>query len=155
MIYDRKTLRNKILELIHKYRPSILCHLLNSIDYYDSSILESLKFYCPKVASNEYNIQTKIYWFLNDLDNFPRCMNSRCNNTFEHKNVVNLRHGYRKYCCSQCAKDSDERKRLYVETCKKNYGVDNISQLKATKKKKEKKAFEKYGVTNIAKASEV
>lgn len=68
---------------------------------------------------------------------------------------MNLKKGYRKHCCPQCAKDSDERKRLYVETCRKNYGVDNISQYEGTKKKKEEKALMKYGVKNVAQADEV
>ena len=89
------------------------------------------------------------------LYTFPKCGNKRCSNTFEHKNVLSVKKGYRKNCCPQCAKDSDERKMLYVKRCREKYGVDNASQAEEVKLKKEKKALEKYGVTNVAKAPEV
>ena len=114
-----------------------------------------IEYFIPKVKGNEYTLATKVYWLLNDLKDFPKCMNSKCSNTFEHRNVVSLQKGYRKHCCPQCAKDSDERKRLYIETCRKNYGVNNISQYEGTKKKKEEKALAKYGVKNVAQANEV
>ena len=109
----------------------------------------------PKVASDEYSVQTKMDFVINGLEDFPKCMNSKCSNTFEHRNVVSFEKGFRKHCCPQCAKDSDERKRLYAETCKKKYGVENISQYEGTKKKKEEKAFAKYGVKNVSQAQEV
>ena len=114
-----------------------------------------IEHFIPKVKGDEYTVATKVYWLINGLEDFPKCMNSKCSNTFEHRNVISLDKGYRKHCCPQCAKDSDERKRLYVEACRRNYGVDNISQYEGTKKKKEEKAFATYGVKNVAQADEV
>ena len=68
---------------------------------------------------------------------------------------MNIALGYRKNCCPQCAKDSSERKKLYAATCKKKYGVENISQFERTKKKKEDKALAKYGVKNVSQAEEI
>lgn len=51
---------------------------------------------------------------------------------------MSLKLGYRKNCSPQCVKDLQERKRLYAETCKKNYDVANISQHEGAKRKKRK-----------------
>lgn len=153
MIYTKNELKSKILNAIQDF-PNSWQRILKS-KHYDLSILESLNFYCPKVKDDEYKVSTKVYWFLNGLKDFPKCGNEKCNNTFEHKNVLNLKFGYRKNCCPQCGKDSSERKRLYIETCRKNYGVDNISQYEGTKEKKRQKAIDKYGVDNVAKSPEV
>ena len=136
MIYTKEELKTKIFQVIHKF-PNSFSRIIKSKNC-DSSILESLDFYYPQLKDPCYSVQTKIYWLMNDLKEFPKCGNSKCYNTFEHRNVKNWKLGYHKNCCPQCAKDSDERKRLYVETCRKNYGVDNISQSSVAKKKKEK-----------------
>lgn len=46
-------------------------------------------------------------------------------------------------------------KKLYAETCKKKYDVENISQYEGTKKKKKNKALAKYGVKCVSQAQEV
>ena len=92
---------------------------------------------------------------MNNIEDFPKCGNSRCKHTFEHKNVIDWRRGYHKNCCPQCAKDSDERKMLYCKTCRERHGVDNISQLESIKQKKMQKALARYGVDNVSKAQEV
>lgn len=153
MIYSRNTLESIVKQTIKNY-PNSWQRRLKSKNA-DASVLESLDFYCSKVKGPEYSIATKVYWLLNKLEDFPKCGNTKCSNTFEHHNVMNLAQGYRKNCCPQCAKDSDERKRLYAETCKKNYGVDNISQCESTKRKKEEKAYRRYGVKNVSQAPEV
>lgn len=153
MIYPKEVLRQKIEKAIEDY-PNSWQRILKS-KHFDQLVIESLDFYCPKVKGSEYKVVTKVYWFLNGLEDFPKCGNTKCSNTFEHKNVRSLKLGYRKNCCPQCAKDSDERKRLYAETCKKNYGVENISQYDGTKRKKEEKALAKYGVKNVSQAPEV
>ena len=153
MIYPKDVLKKKIEKAIEDHLNSWQ-RILKSKNF-DSSIIESLDFYCPKVKAPEYKVVTKVYWFLNEIEDFPTCGNSRCNNTFEHRNVMSLKLGYRKNCCPQCAKDSQERKRLYAETCKKKYGVANISQHEGAKRKKEEKALAKYGVRNVAQATDV
>lgn len=153
MIYSKQILIDKIQEAIRQHPNS--WHRLLKSKHFDLSIIESLDFYCPKVKGDEYKIMTKVYWLFNGLEDFPKCGNSKCNNTFEHHNVMSLVLGYRKNCCPQCAKDSDERKRLYAETCRKNYGVDNISQYEGTKRKKEQKALAKYGVKHVSQAPKV
>lgn len=134
--------------------PSSFGRIIKS-KHYDPSILASLKHWCPKVADDEYDVHTKIFWFLNNITDFPRCSNMSCTNTFEHKNVVDWKRGYRKNCCPQCAKESDERKELYVKACQDKYGVSNASQAEDVKKKKAQSAMDKYGVDNVAKAPEV
>ena len=153
MIYSKEELKEKILKTIEDF-PHSFSRILKSKKH-DISILESLDFYYPQLRDPFYTVQTKIYWLMNDLKEFPKCGNSKCSNTFEHRNVKNWKYGYHKNCCPQCGKDSEERKRLYVEACKKKYGVENISQREKTKEKKKQKALERYGVDNVAKAQEV
>jgi len=153
ILYSLDCLRQKIFDIIESH-PNSFVRIIKSSNY-NPSILKSLKHYCPKVADDEYNVQTKIYWFLNDIEDFPKCHNKVCNNTFEHRNVLNWKIGYRKHCCQQCAKDSDERKALYVKRCREKYGVGNASQAEEVKQKKVQSALDKYGVDNVAKAHEV
>ena len=149
IIYSKDVLRQKVIDIIERF-PNSFSRIIKSKNH-DMSILASLNHYCPKVANDEYTVQTKLYWFLNDISEFPKCGNDTCSNTFEHKNVINWKLGYHKNCCSQCAKDSEERKRLYVESCKEKYGVENASQAEEVKEKKAQSAIDKYGVDNVAK----
>ena len=150
---EREKLRVKVQKLLDDaLEDNIAFMLLHSIHKY---LLDDIKHLYPMVASDEYTIKTKVYFAIHCLEDFPKCHNEKCNNTFEHRNVLSIAKGFRKYCCKQCMHDSDERKRLYVETCRKNYGVDNISQYEGTKRKKEEKALKKYGVRCVSQAPEV
>lgn len=149
---SKENLKSFVQTLINSH-PNSWHRILKS--YSCKDIMDALDFYFPQLNSPEYKPMTKVYWLFNDLKEFPKCGNARCSNTFEHRNVISLECGYRKNCCPQCAKDSDERKHLYVESCKRNYSVDNISQYECTKQKKEEKALAKYGVKNVSQAPKV
>ena len=48
----------------------------------------------------------KCWWILNGLVDFPRCMT--CGKTIRSTQFLNVVHGYRTYCCIQCAHRSEE-----------------------------------------------
>lgn len=109
----------------------------------------------PKLKAQEYKIQTKIYWILNGLTTFPHCENKDCSNTFEHKNVQNVRLGYLRFCSSKCSNTDELHNERIATTRQHHIEEDPQFQLNITKKIKKTKK-ERYGdenYTNRDKAS--
>lgn len=78
-----------------------------------------------------------------------------CGKSMLDRDIKNIKEGYRKYCCTKCAKESDLRKELYANTCLERYGVRNVSSNDAIKKKRADTNMRKFGVDNPAKADAV
>lgn len=148
---SKDELKMQLKKLLAQY-PNSISRIINT---HHHDIIQAINFYCPMLVDSSYTLATKMYWVLNDLDDFPECMNEKCQNTLEGKNVKSLKSGFQKHCCAQCAKESSERKRRYEQTCIEKYGVKNISQNESIKHMKRQKALSKYGVDNVAKADEV
>jgi len=57
---------------------------------------------CPKLADKVYSLNTKIYWILNGIKDFPKCEVD--GNLLINKNVFNVKIGYGKTttCCRKC-----------------------------------------------------
>ena len=90
-----------------------------------------------------YTDLTRIYWILNDIDDFPKC--ELCDNPIEHINVKRLSVGYGNmlYCCPE-----HMAKLRYMRMQKANiekYGAPNPFQF----------AKDKIAETNIAKYGNV
>ena len=87
--------------------------------------------YCryDKLQSNKYTDITRIYWFLNNIEDFPRC--KQCGRMI-YRNVLNLNIGYSKngyaFCSKKCSNKNSNTQNKRRKTCLKKYGYDNYSK---------------------------
>jgi hypothetical protein len=89
-------------------------------------------------------INQRIYTYVNNLTETPKCKKYDCNNN------VNWHNGkYLTYCSPKCNSLSTLEKRK--ETNSKKYGVDNPFKSKEIKEKIRETTIEKYGVENFSK----
>ena len=91
----------------------------------------------PKLADPFYKLNTKIYWILNGLTDFPICAN--CRKTIERVNVK-ITCGYSTYCCNRCQVTSAEFKRDRVATWERKYGPGVTSPSKSVAVREKQKA---------------
>ena len=103
--------------------------------------------------NSDIKIKTRVYRVLNGIDYIPKCLN--CGKEMLDYDIKNIKEGYRKYCCQQCAKDSSDRKALYRKTCMHRYGVYNASSSSDIKLKRRKTNIERFGVDNPSKSHDV
>lgn len=89
-------------------------HLLEFIENYESDKLK------------DNNLQTKIYWILNNLHDYPKCHNPNCpHGGVVKSNVRNIFTGYgTNYptCCSVCAKHTPEYLKNWGDSLEEKYG---------------------------------
>ena len=106
-------------------------------------IAEYLKSKYPQLIGHP--ITEHIYWFLNDLTDFPKCQNSLCSNDVKFYGYFD---GYQKYCCPKCSNSSYTKIELTRNNVLDKYGVDNVSKLESTKQKTIQTCVDRYGVTS-------
>lgn len=149
----KKILRNAVERRPNAYLRYLRSQLRESFARLEKEIIKQTQTALPPHIS----LKTRIYFIINDLKEAPHCHNSKCNASLCDKEIKSMKYGYPHHCCSQCAKDSDERKRAYECTCEKNYGkgVKNASQSDEVKKKKVMTSQFHYGTDNPAQSPEV
>lgn len=108
-------------------------------------LLEWINYITPQLYDDKYTIQTKVYWILNDIDEFPKCKNPKCNVIFSHRNVQSVSKGYHRFCSHRCAVNSELTKQKAKQTCLNRYGVNAPAQSKEIMSKIKKTCLEKYG----------
>ena len=88
-------------------------HLLDFIMSYESE----------KLKNN--NMQTHLYWLLNNIHDFPVCDAPDCNNPIT-KDVANIFTGYDRTACScKCAKKTNHYKDAYKKSINEHFGCDH------------------------------
>ena len=90
----------------------------------------------PELSDSFFTLQTKIYWLLNDIHEFPKCQNEKCSHIFNDVNVV-PKCGYQKYCSYKCANRSILKKELTRTNIDKKYGSFKRYRSLVTEKYKE------------------
>lgn len=114
--------------------------LLDFINSYESD----------KLTNN--NLQTKIYWILNDLHDFPDCHNPDCTN----KVTSNVRGIYKGYgtsyptCCSACAKHTPEYLKNWGDSLEEKYGSRHPMHCQEIKDKVRITTEERWGGIGFA-----
>ena len=98
----------------------------------------------PLLNNKIYKWNTKCYWILNGLTNFPEC--PMCGKLIGENINIKINRGYTKYCSSVCAANSNKTKEKRKKTTLEKYGVTNINQCQEIKDKKEKYFLNKYNV---------
>jgi len=123
----------------------------------------------PNSKDKEIPFKEKIWLFINDLNDRPKC--SVCGSSCKFNR--GFKDGYSEYCSSKCANKSEKTKTKKSKTFKrktekeknkinqqrkktnqKKYGVDNPFKLKEFQDKQKETVFLKYGCDNVFKFSE-
>ena len=92
----------------------------------------------------------KLYWYYNNLTDYPRCQICGKQTTF-----VNLKVGYREFCSTLCMNTSSDIQLRKQKTCEERYGVSNPMQSNEYKLKQQKTCEERYGVSNPFASEEI
>lgn len=66
------------------------------------------------------------YWFYNDLHDFPKCENTKCNNKITA--FYKFFDAYNRFCSPKCSCNSESTKNARYKTCKIKYGKINPNQ---------------------------
>lgn len=98
----------------------------------------------PLLNDPIYKWNTKCYWILNGLTDFPKC--PVCEKSIGENINVKINSGYLEYCSSKCAANSNKTREKCKQTTLKKYGVANVNQCQEIKDKKEKYFLDKYNV---------
>ena len=113
-------------------------HLLDYIMSYENE----------KLKNN--NMQTHLYWLLNNIHEFPICDAPDCNNPIT-KNVANIFTGYDRTACScKCAKKTSHYKEAYKKTINETYGCDHPMKCQEIKDKVRETTTERWGGIGFA-----
>ena len=113
-------------------------HLLDYIMSYES---EKLK---------DNNMQTHLYWLLNDIHDFPVCDAPYCNNPIT-KNVANIFTGYDRTACScKCAKKTSHYKEAYKKSINEHFGCNHPMHSQEIKDKVRETTEERWGGIGFA-----
>ena len=113
-------------------------HLLDYIMSYEAE----------KLKNN--NMQTHLYWLLNDIHDFPICDAPDCNNPIT-KNVANIFTGYDRTACScKCAKKTYHYKEAYRKSLIDTYGCDHPMHCQKIKDKVRETTEERWGGIGFA-----
>ena len=108
----------------------------------------------PKLQDQIYSNSTRIYWILNDLTDFPKCLNQNCNNKIGIGKNIKTSTGYQLYCSRSCSANSNLVKEHLKEASLKKYGVDNPFKAKEIIDKIKNTNLQKYGVTSYTQTKE-
>ena len=117
-------------------------HLLEFIENYES---EKLK---------DNNLQTKIYWILNDIHDYIKCHNPNCpHGGIVKSNVRNIFTGYGTdypTCCSACAKHTPEYLQNWGDSLEEKYGSRHPMHCQEIKDKVRETTTERWGGIGFA-----
>jgi hypothetical protein len=134
--------KNEIKNLIIE-KPSAYVALLKNKKF--SYLFNFINEMTPKLNDEIYSLSTKVFWILNDLNDFPIC--PLCGKSYGENINVSINRGYPKTCSVSCGSlySMDKKKQTNLE----KYGVDNPAKSLEVKEKINKTCLEKYG-TKVA-----
>lgn len=116
--------------------------LLDFINAYES---EKLK---------DNNLQTKIYWVLNDIHDYPKCHNPNCpHGGIVKSNVRTLFTGYGTdypTCCSACAKHTPQYLKNFGDSLERKYGCRHPMHCQKIKDKVRETTEDRWGGIGFA-----
>ena len=130
-------------------------------------IIDFLNKKFPMLNDPYYKLGTKVYWFLHNMTDFPKCIREGCDNKLIHNVFVTIGYG-KGYCSVKCEMNDpnhqhelqeifnnkygansypeSERFKLQLSECAKNRTPEEKEKIK---NKREKTTFERFGVKNI------
>lgn len=120
-------------------------------------LIEWINSVLPLLNDKKYELRTKVYWIINNIENFPKCKNYNiCHNDFSNRNIRGLKIGYGTFCSSKCTNSDKDHNEKIINT-RKQHMIENPNFLENIAKKIRATKLERYGdetYTNRKKASE-
>lgn len=129
--------------IVGRVDPAVVCKICGKKYSAIAGMITHIR-YSHKLSSKQY--YDKYFKKTND----GVCI--QCN---EPTDYYSMTVGYNKYCNRSCGYKSDDRKKLYVDTCIKKYGKSSSNQVKSIKEKKKKTSLEKFGTEHPMQSSEI
>jgi hypothetical protein len=140
---ERNPNRNKIVHPILQTKDEFLEYFKqNKIKLVESSLFKIYPDLVNKVNDEitiDVPFQEKIYLYLYELDNRPKCKYCNVNEV----DYTYFTKGYHNYCSVKCSSNSEEKKTAIMTTCVDKYGVQNIGKI--TREKAMTTMCVKYG----------
>ena len=100
------------------------------------------------------NLQTKIYWILNNIHDYPKCHNPNCpHGGIVKSNVRNIFMGYGTdypTCCPSCAKQTPEYLKNWGDSLEEKYGCRHPMQSQEIKDKVRETTTKRWGGIGFA-----
>ena len=101
--------------------------------------------------NNDIPFIEKVYLFINDLTDVPRC--PVCNEYVKFNGT--LKRGYNKYCSIKCLNKSDEHKNKIISTFQNKYNCNSHNQVDEIKNNKRITLINNYGIDNPMKNNNI
>ena len=118
------------LEQLLKTAPDNYIRFLKSKKYRNKyeNYIDKINELTPALQDPYYKLQTKIYWILHDIHDFPKCHCEGCHNVIT-RNVVSAIAGYSGtglFCSNSCAQKSQMHKDKMQKIAQEKYGSSSI-----------------------------
>lgn len=139
---------SKYIDLIKKIiaeHPRCYAHVLQSKKF--NFLIEFIDKKVPFLDDPFYTLNTKLYFVLNSLDDFPICLNDNCANRVKHRNVSTCTHSYPLYCSRHCATSDCRTQAKISQTNLQKYGVKCTFQTQKSRDSIHSAIIKKYGGT--------
>lgn len=123
---DNQDLKAKLADMVTA-NPHSYARMLSSSENADlmRAVIGSL----PKLDPNVHTVKTMVWWVLNGIRDFPKCVN--CGKPLAKHNVVRLSRGYPKYCSDACMYSSGSYSGAIKASIREKYGVDNAFNIRS------------------------
>ena len=105
--------------------------------------IESMR---PQLKNPFYKVQTKVFWIIHGLVDFPKCIYCGKSDKFMQVNVGCK--GYFEACSVDCSNKNKEKKQKYARTCLDRYGVKHYSMTSKYKIQYRQTCLDHFGTTS-------
>lgn len=142
-IQSCKTNKDKLKLLVDLCPSGYLMYLKNPAKFNIVELVDWLISSTPKLDDPVYTLQTKVFWVLNDIVDFPKCI--ICGNPLTDCNVKSAQKGYKDLVCSNalCHRKLSSKRRC--QTMIENHGYAGNFQNPSAMDKIRRTNIEKYG----------
>lgn len=140
-------LENKILEIVKSHPNGTWPRIILAKE--NRYLLDYINARTPKLQDGDYKLSTKIYWTLNNIQDFPLCQNEHCHKPLIGMNVGVLQGYIRPFCNLKCSRGSSKAIEKDKRTRLKRYGNENYRN----REKAKQTYIEHYGVDNNMKST--
>jgi len=134
-----------LCEILENHPRSYQCFIKK-----DTELIAWISRVVPQLSDPYYTLNTKIFWIINGLTDFPAC--EECQSPIK-RNVAALKLGYKSrkgscFCSHACAVSSSKTLSYRRATCIDKYGVDSFTKTEWFAEKFEQTSMDRYGVKN-------
>lgn len=140
-------LENKILEIVKSHPNGTWPRIILAKE--NKHLLDYINARTPKLQNGHYKLSTKIYWTLNDIQDFPLCQNEHCHKPLIGMNAGVLQGYVRPFCNMKCSRGSAKAIEKDKQTRLKRYGNENYRN----REKAKQTYIEHYGVDHNMKSA--